>query len=30
MMLIHKKIRIYGDKVYTNFCGLNEVKDGLE
>ena len=21
--MIHEKIRAYGDKVYTNFCGLN-------
>ena len=30
MMMIYKKIRIYGDKVYTNFRGLNEAEDGLE
>ena len=24
------KIRTYGDKVYTNFCGLNVQKDDIE
>ena len=24
------KIRTYGDKVYTNFCGLNVLEDDIE
>ena len=24
------KLKIYGDKVYTNFCSLNVSKDGVE
>ena len=27
---IKSKIRTYGDKVYTNFCGLSVAKDGVE
>ena len=27
---IKTKIRTYGDNVYSNFCGLNEPKDGVE
>ena len=27
---IKNKIRTYGDKVYTNFCGSNLPKDGIE
>ena len=27
---ITTKIRTYGDKVYTNFCGLNVPEDGVE
>ena len=27
---IKNKIRTYGDKVYTTFCGSNLPKDGIE
>ena len=27
---IKTKITTYGDKVYTNFCGLNVLEDGVE
>ena len=27
---IRTKIRTYGDKVYSNFCGLHVPEDGLE
>ena len=27
---VKTKIRTYGNKVYTNFCGLNVPKDGVE
>ena len=27
---IKTKIRTYGDRVYTNFCGLNVPEDGVE
>ena len=27
---IKTKIRTYGDKVYTNFCGLNVSEDDIE
>ena len=29
-METYKKLNWYGNKVYTNFCGLNVPEDGVE